>query len=97
MTADADYVLSGKTLGAYKIEAENIGGEPTSGEITVEDVIPAGTTAEEAKFLVPLFGSMFDAHEFLCASSIKCSFPGELSGFGITSLNPGEKLIMDVW
>jgi uncharacterized repeat protein (TIGR01451 family) len=98
VTANADYVQSGKALGAYTVEVENAGGEPTSGEITVEDVVPNGVTAEEVKFFAPIFGNMFNVAEFgLCPSPTECHFPGLLAPeLGITSLNPGERLEMDV-
>ena len=74
-----------------------MGGEPTSGEITVEDIAPNGVTAEEVKFFAPIFGNMLNVAEFgLCPSATECSFPGPLAEFGITSLNPGERLVMDV-
>ncbi len=107
VSPNADYFLSGQSLGVYKIEAENVGSEPTSGEISLEDVIPSGLTAEGVKFYVMkapganpeslealLSGSDFSG--FLCPSKTECHFPGELSEFGITALNPGQRLIMVV-
>ncbi len=106
VTSNADFFISGGAPGVYKIEAENVGESPTSGEIFLEDIVPAGLTPEAVKFyfLAPnsepeSFESLIQGNDFssiLCPSTVECKFPGELSGSGLTDLKPGRKLLMFV-
>jgi hypothetical protein len=106
VTSNADYFLSGGAPGVYKVEAENVGESPTSGEITLEDIVPAGLSAEAVKlyFMAPgaepetleSFLSGINFSEFLCPSTVECKFPGLLGGFGLSGLKPGQRLVMFV-
>ena len=59
VTPNAEYVLPGSQYSAeYKIEAENVGDEPTSSSegVTIENVPPAGTSSENAFLFNSEFG-----------------------------------------
>ena len=106
VTPNADYFLSGQAYGVYKTEAENIGDESTSGEITINNVIPAGLSAKAVKFYLiapeaepetlEYFLRNNDFGEFLCPSAVECQYPSILSEFGLSELKPGQKLLMFV-
>jgi hypothetical protein len=95
VTPNADYFLPGHQ-GVYKIEAENVGGAPTSGEVTLKDVLPAALSAQAVDFYDMKFGTESNFSGSLCPSFVECKFPGALTGFGVSSLPPGQRLVMFV-
>lgn len=89
VTPSADYFTPGNAnrTDAYTIELENVGGEPTSGPVTLQDVLPSGIDAGGVLLeYSPAPGT--DLAETLCPTSLRCVFPG--------ALQPGEKLAMVV-
>jgi hypothetical protein len=98
VTPNADYFLTGSTdhSGVYKVEAENTGGQSTSGEIRLQNTAPPGTEAQYIRFyssetgLAGVSGGETgdDLAEQLCPSVAECSFPG--------SLKPHHKLVLTV-
>ncbi len=106
VTPNADYFLSDPGLvngetnyGVYKIEAENVGGEATSGEITIQNTVPPSLSAAGVRlfYLEPPLGGGTDLHEFVCPSNSECRFPTSiLEEFGIAGVQPGKRLVMFV-
>jgi hypothetical protein len=100
LTPDANYFLPGPSDGQanYTIQAEYLGEAPTDNgeQIVVEDLMPAGLTAEAVQFYVPAFGTGFDISGFgLCPSNTECVYPGPFGGF-LQPLTEGQRLIMQV-
>ncbi len=96
VTPNADYLIPGSpSVGAYKIEAENIGDAPTTGTATIENSLPAGLVAQEVQFYDKKLGHA-NVAEYNCPSTSECTFPGILGFFGISGLEPGERVIMVV-
>jgi hypothetical protein len=97
VTPNADYFLSGAAEypGLYRVEAENIGSQATSSEVTLEDFLPSGLSATGVHFydseVVEGFGAVTDLHEAHCSSFVVCTFPG-----GLPALKPHQKLVMVV-
>ena len=112
---NADYVIPGTQYSAvYKIEAENVGGEPmsTSEPIKLEDVLPAGLTADSVHFydsyifvepgepaLEYLDLSTFGA----CPSTSECGYPEVYPEYSFFRpffeehhLEPGKRFVMMV-
>ena len=98
VTPNADYFLSGNAeyAGVYKIEAKNVGDEPSSGEIKVENILPSGLNAEGVKFFFSVTDGANLAEFGSCPSLSECIFPGLLVFFGIHSVAPGQKMVMTV-
>ena len=95
VTPNAEYVIPGEHPGVYKIEAENVGNEETSGPITLEDAlpaVPAGLSAEAVKFYYSGFPGLelnqFPSPPGFCPTTLKCEFPGLLAYFGIHGVKP---------
>ena len=94
---NADYFFSGtKYPGIYAVELENVGDGETTGEVTLEDVLPPGLSASGVQFFDTELGTSngSDLHEYLCPTPLECKFPGLLEGFGVHGLKPGKKLVM---
>ena len=94
VTPDADYFLPGPSdLNAtYTIEAENIGDEPTTGQITIQDTLPTGITGSAVEFhYSPLIAYDLAGLGF-CPSAVECDFPGPFP----FSVAKGQRLIMVV-
>ncbi len=100
VTPNADYILPGSEyVASYKIEAENVGEEPTSESepIVVEDVPPVGTTIERSQFDNLGLGE-FDLSQYeMCPTINRCVYPeGPFKSFVPQSLSPGQRLVMVV-
>ncbi len=101
---NADYIVSGNPdlAGNYVIEAENVGGQETSGEVVLEDHLPAALGAERAHFFDTEIGAEARSPEqnlgpSLCPSLSECRFPGSFTtpgGKHVDGLKPGQKLVM---
>jgi hypothetical protein len=101
VTPNADYFLSGPAAenDVYTIEAENVGNEPTSGAIKVEDTLPGGFSGADVHLYYSGLGFEVNnddlANAGLCPSAVECEFPGSLSG-SFPSVKSGQKLVMQV-
>ena len=63
VTPNADYFLSGsKYLGVYKVEAENVGGTETAGEVKIKDTLPAGLIAKQVELYFLPVGDIQTVH-----------------------------------
>jgi hypothetical protein len=93
LTPDADYFIPGpeNINAAYTIEAENVGGGATSGQITLEAKLPAGLSASHVSFFYSALGHN-DISSTLCPTFVRCVFPGPAS----LAVQPGQRLIMVV-
>ena len=96
---NAEYVIPGEHPGVYKIEAENVGAEPTSESepITIEDTPPGGTSAEAVEFFNSEVGYANLAEFNMCSSFTECTYPSASIGpYLPQQLGPGQRLIMTV-
>jgi hypothetical protein len=93
---NGDYVVPGpEEPGAvFRIEAENVGGDETDGEVKIQNTPPTGLTASNVFFEDPQLGGFNLAQFGSCPSNDECKFPGILAFFGIKSLKPGQRLVM---
>ena len=67
VTPNADYFITTPGhFGAYTVEAENVGGQQTSGEISVSDLLPPGLGAAEVLFFP----------ESACPTLTECRYSG---------------------
>jgi uncharacterized repeat protein (TIGR01451 family) len=90
VTPDANYFSPGPAdeAASYTIEAENVGGQPTSGNIVLEDTLPAGLSGEAVTFYYDGFGTAKSQNlsGSLCPAVLECDFP--------SGVQPGKRLIM---
>ena len=98
VTPNAEYVIPGGHPGVYKIEAENIGNEETSGPVVLENETPDNFGAEAVKFYYSKFTGLelnnFPSPPGFCPTNSICEFPGILKFFGFGGVAPHQKLIM---
>lgn len=99
VTPSATYFVSGH-FGVYTIEAENVGGAPTtSAPIVIEDTPPTGLVGEKVAFYASPIGfgeNGFLVTHGLCSSPLRCEYPGAL-GASAPAIAPGERLVMLVY
>ena len=109
VTPDANYFVPGPLdeQAYYTIEAENVGGEPTSGQITIEDIPPEGLSAEAVHFYDDEIGfgggsepnpdDLSEPAHGMCPSNLQCVYPsGPLAASVPQTLKPGQRLVMQV-
>ncbi|MGA8745170.1 MAG: hypothetical protein WB507_04830 [Solirubrobacterales bacterium] len=107
VTPNADYVLSGSEYpGVYKVEAENVGGEPmsTAEKIILKNTLPPGLSADAVRFFDSELGygelNAVGACPTAVGRTVECDYP-EGEGFVVAfleahPLQPHQRFVMIV-
>jgi hypothetical protein len=98
----SDYVIPGSAtfLGTYAVEAENVGDQPTSGAVTIEDLLPVGTSAAASELYegseMDFYGKNPDTSEKPlprvpghCPTIVRCEYPAESP-----PIQPHQRLVL---
>jgi hypothetical protein len=106
VTPDAAYFAPGTPTdpdeeAVYTIEAENVGGEPTTSAdpIVIEDALPPGFTATGVHFFETAvgYGREDELNPYgVCPSAVQCIYPSGSKAGALPAVNRGEKLVMAV-